>query len=140
MVTVLCNAEIPLEVPFHDVDSMGIVWHGHYVKYLELARTALLRPLGIDVPAMRDHGAVYPIATCTLKYVRPLRYGDTVTVRAELLEYEHRLRIRYRITDAEGAVTTKAETTQVAVDATTGELRFDTPPFIVDALARWEQP
>jgi len=31
--------EIRLEVPFHDVDALRIVWHGHYLKYLELART-----------------------------------------------------------------------------------------------------
>lgn len=133
---VFLSAEIPLEVPFHDVDSMGIVWHGHYVKYLEIARTALLRRIGLDLQAMRDHGIVYPIATCDLKYVRPLHYGDVVTVRAELLEYENRVKVRYLITTGDGAVTTRAETTQVAVDLQTRELRFDTPTFLLEAIER----
>jgi acyl-CoA thioester hydrolase len=39
-------AEIDVVVPFFDVDSLEIVWHGHYVKYLEIARCALLDELG----------------------------------------------------------------------------------------------
>ena len=37
------DADIRMEVPFHDIDILGIVWHGHYNKYFELARTALYR-------------------------------------------------------------------------------------------------
>lgn len=44
-----CETSIELEVPFHDVDPMRVVWHGHYYKYLELARTALLRSRGLDL-------------------------------------------------------------------------------------------
>jgi acyl-CoA thioester hydrolase len=135
--TPILAAEIPLEVPFHDVDSMGVVWHGHYVKYLELARTALLRRAGLDFGQMGELGVLWPVATCRLKYVRPLRYGQRVQVRAELLECANRLRVRYLITDAEtGERTTSAETVQLAVKADTGELLFDTPPEVQAAIAR----
>ena len=40
------QASVELEVPFHDVDVMHVAWHGHYVKYFELARCALLRRFG----------------------------------------------------------------------------------------------
>lgn len=136
MVTALASAEILLEVPFHDVDAMGVVWHGHYAKYLELARTALLRKVGLDLQDMGAHGVLYPVATMTLKYVRPLLYGERVTVRAELLEYENRVRIRYLVHKGDGTVSTRAETTQVAVDAVTRELRFETPDFLQEAVAR----
>ena len=39
----LFQAEISLEIPFHDLDPAGYVWHGHYAKYLELARCELLK-------------------------------------------------------------------------------------------------
>ena len=39
----LHETSVEIEVPFHDVDALRIVWHGHYYKYLELARTQLLR-------------------------------------------------------------------------------------------------
>jgi acyl-CoA thioester hydrolase len=38
--------EVELEVPFFDLDPMNIVWHGNYVKYLEVARCALLETIG----------------------------------------------------------------------------------------------
>ena len=37
-----------LDVPFHHVDALGIVWHGHYPKYFEAAGMALLRKLALD--------------------------------------------------------------------------------------------
>ena len=41
-------------VPFFDVDSMRIVWHGHYCKYLELARCKLLDKIGYNYKAMAE--------------------------------------------------------------------------------------
>ena len=70
------TAAVTLEVPFHDVDSMGIVWHGHYLKYFEIARTALMRRVGMDLAEMNASGCVWPVVTCEVKYLRPLRYGQ----------------------------------------------------------------
>ena len=44
----LRETSVELEVPFHDIDGMGIVWHGHYFKYLEIARTKLV-PGGVFI-------------------------------------------------------------------------------------------
>ena len=123
------TAEIIIEVPFHDVDAMGVAWHGHYLKYLELARTAMMRKIGLDIQQMRDSGHLWPVVECHLKYVQPLHYGQKVRVRAEVLEHECRLKIGYLITDAEtGQKLNKATTVQVAVKAGTGELIFDLEP------------
>ena len=48
------QAEIEIEVPFHDLDPMDVVWHGNYVRYFERARHALLQTLDYDYPQMRD--------------------------------------------------------------------------------------
>ena len=134
------RAEITLEVPFHDVDSMGIVWHGHYVKYLEIARTALIRTIGLDIPQMETTGCAWPIVSCDMKYVRPLRYGQTFRVRADLMEHENRIKIAYLITDGTtGQVLNRATTVQVAVKVDTGELIFDTPAGLFEGLALQER-
>ncbi len=133
--TPFLSAEVLHEVPFHDVDSMGVVWHGHYLKYLEIARTALVRRMDLDVPQMEALGCLWPVVECRLKYVGPLRYGQRVRVRADLLEYEHRLKIGYLITDPDsGRVLTRAHTVQVAVNTQTGELLLDTPAPLVQRL------
>ena len=94
------SAEALIEVPFHDVDVMDVAWHGHYVKYFELARCALLRRLDYDYPQMRDSGYAWPVVECYLKYVRPARYGQQLRARATLREWENRLRFDYEIRDA----------------------------------------
>src|SRR5688572_5896086 len=92
--------EIEVVPAFYDIDPMEIVWHGHYVKYLERARSALLARFDYDYAAMRESGYVWPIVDMRLKYVRPALLGQPLRVRAEIVEWENRLRIEYLIRDA----------------------------------------
>ena len=64
------QAEIELVVPFFDVDMMEVVWHGHYVKYFEEARCALLDKLGHNYRQMRDAGYAWPIIDLQVRYFR----------------------------------------------------------------------
>ena len=120
---------------FHDIDPMEIVWHGHYVKYLEVARTALLAKFDYDYPRMRDSGYAWPIVDMRLKYVWPAEFGQRLVVRSEIVEWENRLRISYRIRDAaSGRKLTEATTTQVAVDMRTREMLYVCPPVLWERL------
>ncbi|NMG03843.1 acyl-CoA thioesterase [Azoarcus taiwanensis] len=126
------KAEVLVVVPFHDVDVMGVTWHGHYIKYFEAARAALLRSIDYDYPQMQESGYLWPVVECQLKYVGPARYGQTLRVSAELLEHENRLKIAYRIFDAASdTCLTRGFTTQVAVDAVTNELQFVSPAALL---------
>jgi acyl-CoA thioester hydrolase len=131
------DAEVEIDVAFYDVDAMQVTWHGHYVKYFEQARCALLRKIGYDYPEMRSSGYLWPIVDCRLKYVAPARYGQRLIARATLREWENRLRIDYRIRDA--ATSTKltvGSTIQVAVNMANGELQFVSPSVLLDKLER----
>lgn len=120
---------------FYDIDVMEIVWHGHYVKYLELARSALLKKFDYDYPAMRDSGYAWPIVEMKLKYVRSAVFGQALNVRARIIEWENRLRIDYLISDAaSGTKLNTAQTTQVAVDLATKEMCFVCPPVLWQRL------
>ena len=120
--------EIELSPAFHDLDPMEVVWHGHYLKYLELARCALLQTFDYDYPQMRASGYLWPIVDLRTKYLRSARFGQRLRVRAELTEWEVRMRIDYLISDADsGEAITRAHTIQVAVDVATGEMCFATP-------------
>lgn len=131
------SAVIELDVPFHDVDVMGVVWHGHYVKYFEQARTALLRKIGFDYPQMCEIGYVWPVVECHIKYLRPIRYMQRIRVEVQMVEYENRLRMAYSITDAvTGEKLTKGESLQIAVDMKTHELQFVTPQPLLDIFER----
>ena len=127
--------EVEVVPAFYDIDPMDIVWHGHYVKYLEVARTALLGKFDYDYPRMRDSGYAWPIVDMRLKYVRPAAFGQRLIVRAEIVEWENRLRIQYLIRDADsGQKLTQATTTQVAVDLATREMQYVCPPVLWQRL------
>ena len=131
------TASAAVEVPFHDVDAMNVCWHGHYLKYFEAGRAALLRAFDYDYPEMQASGYLWPVVEAHLKYVRPALYGQKLEVRTRLLEYENRLKIGYEIVDlASGTRLTKGYTTQVAVNAATQELQFVSPPVVFEKLER----
>ncbi|MBN3814612.1 thioesterase family protein [Paraburkholderia sp. Ac-20347] len=131
------SASATVEVPFHDVDAMNVCWHGHYLKYFEFGRAALLRKFDYDYREMQASGYVWPVVEAHLKYVRPAIYGQQIEVFAHLLEHENRLKIGYEIFDCvTRARLTKGYTIQVAVNAATQELQFVSPPVVQEKLER----
>ncbi len=131
----LPQAEVAVVIPFHDIDLMGVAWHGHYAKYFEIARCSLLDRIAYNYEAMRDSGFAWPVIEMKLRYAKPARFGQTILVTARLVEYELRLKIDYVITNADSRERlTKGHTIQVAVDAQTGELLLSSPPIIYEKL------
>lgn len=131
------QAEIELVVPFFDVDSMEVVWHGHYVKYLEEARCALLDKLDHNYRQMRDAGYAWPIIDLQLRYIRGAQFGQRLRVRADLVEWENRLKIHYLISDAaSGERMTRGSSVQVAVAIASREMLLASPRVFVDAVER----
>jgi acyl-CoA thioester hydrolase len=129
------SATISYKVQFHDLDPMDIVWHGNYLRIMELARSELLDVIGYNYPQMRDSGFAWPIVDLRVKYVKSIRFGQTVNVTATILEHEYRLKIGYLIRDASmGIRLTKAHTIQVAVSIETGELCLESPPVLFSKI------
>ena len=127
--------EIEVVPAFFDIDSMDIVWHGHYVKYLELARCALLDRLDYGYTRMRESGYAWPVIELRLKYVRAATFNQPLIVRATIVEWQNRLKIDYAIRDAtSGAKVNTATSIQVAVDMATRELQFVSPPVLLQRL------
>ncbi|MGR9086645.1 MAG: acyl-CoA thioesterase [Gammaproteobacteria bacterium] len=129
------SAEIHLQIPFHDVDMMAVVWHGHYAKYFEIARCALLDRIDYNYRAMRDSGYAWPVIDLRLRYVKPAVFGQNIIVKAEIAEWENRLKMNYLITDSlTGARLVKGHTIQVAVDMQKGEMCLESPAVLFDKL------
>jgi acyl-CoA thioester hydrolase len=129
------SAEVEMSVQFFDLDPMQIVWHGNYVKYLEVARCALLDKIGYNYEQMHESGYIWPIIEMNLRYAGSAKFGQRLLLRAEIVEWENRLRIDYVISDAaSGKRLNKATTTQVAVDLKTGEMCFVSPAILFEKL------
>lgn len=132
----LLTIDMEMQIPFHDVDSMGITWHGNYLRYFEIARCKLLDELGYNYRQMQASNYAWPIIDLQIKYVKASTFEQKITVRAELVEWENRLKINYQIRDVEtGARITKGYTIQAAVDMSTQELCFVTPDVFRDKIS-----
>ncbi|MGO1692868.1 MAG: acyl-CoA thioesterase [Marinobacter sp.] len=129
-------ADAQVKIPFHDIDIMEIAWHGHYVKYFEIARCELLEKLDYDHLRMRDSGYAWPVIDMHIRYAKPASYNQVLNVRAVLKEWEHRLKIDYIITDpVSGKRLTRGHTVQVAVNMSDGEMCFASPQVLLDKVA-----
>jgi acyl-CoA thioester hydrolase len=127
--------EIELAPAFYEIDPMNVVWHGHYVKFMELARAALLAKLNFSYRDMQECGYVFPVIELFVRYAQPLVLGQKVRVLAKIVEWESRLKVTYEIRDlATNRRLTRAHTVQVAVDARTRELCYVCPQVMWDRL------
>lgn len=124
------------EVPaFYDIDPMLVVWHGHYTRYFERARSALFDRFDYGYARMSESGYIWPIVDLRVKYIRPARLGQRLIVRAELTEWEHRLRTEYRIRDAQtGERLTRGHSIQIAVESGSGAMQFVSPRVLFERL------
>jgi acyl-CoA thioester hydrolase len=95
------RAHAEIRVPFHDIDILHVAWHGHYAKYFEIARTALMQKLNLDWPRLRDIGIAMPVVELHVNYRQPLRYDDLVVAEAMIHETRYpELKIEYELRSA----------------------------------------
>ena len=70
-----------LTVYFEDTDTGGIVYYANYLKFMERARSDMLRAAGIDQRATKEAGeGVYAVADVHIRYLRPAKLGDDLVV------------------------------------------------------------
>lgn len=130
--------EILFPVEFYDVDTMRVVWHGNYVKYMEKARCALLNSVNFGYLEVEKCGVLFPVVDMRLRYIRSLRFGDTAKVVTYLTEYENCIKISYEIYNAQtGELTTKGESTQMAQNMYTQESSLVCPEILIQNVKKY---
>lgn len=131
----LLSATVTIDVPFHDCDPMQVVWHGNYARYFEVARCELLRKIDYDYLDMHKSGYMWPIVDMRTKFVGSAVFAQKITVKADLVEFESRLKINYLICCAQtGKKLTKGYTVQVAVDISNQAMMYVSPEILVNKI------
>jgi acyl-CoA thioester hydrolase len=75
----------PVRVYFEDTDLSGVVYHANYLRYMERARSDMLRLAGIDQRGHHEGGdGVYAVADVAIAYRRPARLDDDLIVRSQV--------------------------------------------------------
>ena len=98
-----------LTVYFEDTDTAGIVYHANYLKFMERARSDMLRAVGVDQKAAIDSGeGVYAVAEANIRYLRPAKLGEDLVIvstveqvrAASVLIHQRVMRGAEQLTDA----------------------------------------
>ena len=133
----ILSEKIAISIRFSEVDSLTIVWHGHYLKYFEDAREAFGRKYGLGYLEMFEKGYVTPIVQIHCEYKAPLTYGDKAIVEVFYRDSKAaKLEMEYKITNASsGLLIATGYSMQVFLDRTKSELQLIIPDF----FAKWKE-
>lgn len=87
-----------LRVRYDECDPMGVAHHGAYPAWLEIGRTEMCRDLGVSYRDLESEGTLVAVVSLEMRYRRPVRYDDEITVETELVritraKMEHRYRV-----------------------------------------------
>jgi acyl-CoA thioester hydrolase len=74
----------PVRVYYEDTDLAGIVYYANYLRFIERARSEMVRVAGIDQVAMKSAGLVFAVRRVEADYLSPARYDDLIEVRTIL--------------------------------------------------------
>ncbi|MCA8961757.1 MAG: acyl-CoA thioesterase, partial [Planctomycetes bacterium] len=136
------EARTTVRVRFHEVDSLRVVWHGHYLAYFEEGRVAFGREHGFDYATILAAGYVAPLVRVELDYLAPARYDDSLEIICRMHEPEGaRVIFGYEIHRSGGPLLASGMTVQVFTDLE-GELILVAPRFYETFLAQldWRPP
>lgn len=138
IITDKLEAETTVPVRFSEVDSLRIVWHGHYVRYFEDAREAFGIKYDLRYLDVYDLGYVTPIVKVTCDYKKPLKYGDHALIKITYVDTPAaKLIFKYEIYRAENMeLVATGETIQVFLD-TNSELYIAVPDFLNAWKTKW---
>lgn len=96
---------------------MGVVYHGNYAQYLEMARVEWLRVLGISYKKMETDGIMLPVIHLSIEFIKPALYDDLITVKVFLKKKPAvRIAFDYEIKNEAGELLATANTVLVFID------------------------
>lgn len=128
-------SEMQMKIPFFDCDPMGIVWHGNYVKYLEIARCDMFDKLGYNYLDMKTDGFAFPIAKIDMKFIKPAKFNMNIKIVVSIEDVEPSLNIKYQIFDTlNGQKIFSAKSMQICISLKSGESTYSVPIRLKELL------
>ena len=125
----VCKTEVL--VRFNEADPLGIVWHGHYIRYFEDGREDFGKQFGIGYLDFYKNGLVIPVVNVDCSFKKSLRYGDTVVVETSFIPCEAaKIQFNYRLYNKETKeLVATGHSIQVFLEKENSTLQLLNPPF-----------
>ena len=71
---------------YSETDQMGYVYNGHYLDYFEVARTEMIRSIGISYRTLEEQGIMFPVIESHIRYKKPLLYDDLMHIQVMIFD------------------------------------------------------
>ena len=122
-----------VKVRFSEVDSLRIVWHGHFIKYFEDGREAFGNQYGFGYLDFYEQKLVTPIVDVSCQIKRHLVYGDEIIIETEFINTDAaKIIFEYKIFNKKDkSIVATGKSIQVFL-STKGELILTNPDFFID--------
>lgn len=125
------NCRTEVQVRFNEADPLGIVWHGHYIRYFEDGREAFGNEHGLSYLDVYKQGFVIPVVAVQCDFKKSLRYGDKVIIETTYINSDAaKMKFNYRLFKAaSGELVATGSSVQVFLDKEGSVLQLSNPPF-----------
>lgn len=131
----MISHETQVRVRYGETDQMGYVYYGKYAEYFEVGRVELIRSMGLSYKAIEEQGIWMPVADFSIKYHRPGRYDDLLTVKTILKELPRSSFLtHYEVTNEEGQLIVTGQV-KLAFFHAEKMIPVRVPSFILDAVS-----
>ncbi len=122
-------------VRYGEIDKMGYLYYGRYADYYEIGRVEMLRSIGMTYVEMEDeHGIMLPVASLQMRFVRPARYDELVTIKTTLRKMPDKfMTFHVEIFNEQNKLLNGGEVRLVFVDMKTGKT-VNAPGFFTERL------
>lgn len=130
------SCEVHLTVPFFDVDPMNMVWHGNYLKYFDVARSALFEKAGLNLFEYYERTqCLFPITKTATKHILSLRYLDRFSCKAICTEAQYKIVVAFELRlQSTGQLYARGRSEQIGVKYPEAEMLFEIPTEVRMAL------
>ena len=125
---------VKIRVRYGETDQMGVVYHGSFAVYFEVARVEWLRALGVSYKSMEERGVMLPVVNLNINYKKPAKYDELLTIETTVRKLPTaKIIFDYKVYDEAGAFIADAETTLVFVNMKTGK-PIPCPDFLMNEI------
>ena len=123
-----------VKVRYAETDQMGVVYHGNYAQYLEIARIEWLAALGISYKKMEEEGVMLPVYELNLRFKKSAKFDDVLRIETKLSKIPGvRIEFTYEIYNQHEELLTEASTTLIFMSIEQNR-PIKCPQYILDLL------
>jgi acyl-CoA thioester hydrolase len=125
-----------VRVRYAETDRMDVVYYGNYAMYFEIGRVEAIRNLGVSYKELEDMGIILPVVELNIKYLRPAKYDDLITIKSQIKELpqDHVIIFDQEVYNESGKLLTIGQVKLYFMDADMGK-RAEMPAILKEKLA-----